>query len=131
MAAALYRHRRFVGDESAIIEPEHAVAVGQALVTMCDHHDGRSRIEIEHALEDFVFGCDVDRAGGFVQHEQPRPPQRGAGKAQPLAFAAGNQRAALAENRVESIFQARDKIVGLGNGECVSDFGLARLRVRP
>src|SRR4029077_13291268 len=59
MAAALYRHWRLVVDESAVFETQHAVAIGQTLVTVCDHHDGRPRIEIDHAFEDFVFGRDV------------------------------------------------------------------------
>ena len=71
-------------------------------IVMIAHRDGRARLEIEDGFDDFPFRRNVDRARCFVEHEQERPAQHGAGKAQPLALAAGNERATFAEHGVQS-----------------------------
>lgn len=88
-AVSLMRRRPLIGDGSAVLQADDAVALGQALVAVRDHHDGWTRIEIEHPPDDFLFRGNVDRAGCFVEHEQERAPQYGAGQTEPLAFTAG------------------------------------------
>jgi hypothetical protein len=36
-AVRLCRHRRLVGDQSAVLEPKDAIAMGETLVAMRDH----------------------------------------------------------------------------------------------
>jgi len=83
----LASQRRFIDYGLAVLQSEHAVAEGEALIAMRNHHDGRARLEIEHCPDDFPLRRNVDRARCFVEHEQEGPAEHGAGKAQPLALA--------------------------------------------
>jgi hypothetical protein len=67
----------------------------------------------------------------FVEHEQEGPAEHGAGKTQPLALAAGNERAAFAEHGVQPCRQAGHEIVDTGNCERVPDLGVAGLWIGP
>jgi hypothetical protein len=76
--------RRLIGDGSAVLQAEHAIAISEALIAMCNHHHGRAGLEIEHGLDDFTLRRHVDRARCFIKYEQIRPPEHGAGKTQTL-----------------------------------------------
>jgi len=39
----------------AVLETKHSVAIGQTLLAMRDHHDGRTRVEIDNPLGDLSF----------------------------------------------------------------------------
>jgi hypothetical protein len=78
-----------------------------------------------------VFRRNVDRARCLIEYEQERPPEHGARKAQALAFAAGNQRAALTEHGIQPGCQAGHEIVDAGSRESIPDLGLAGLRIGP
>ena len=68
-ANGLASQRRLIGYGLAVLQSEHAVAAGEALIAVRDHHDDRARREIEDCLDDFPFRRNVDRACCFVEHE--------------------------------------------------------------
>ena len=53
-----------------------------------------------------AFARDVDGAGGLVHDQQPRLAQDGARQREPLALAAGDQRAALADDGFQPLIHA-------------------------
>ena len=110
--------RRLIGDGSAVLQAEHAIAISEALIAMCNHHHGRAGLEIEHGLDDFTLRRHVDRARCFIKYEQIRPPEHGAGKTQTLAFAAGN------DPEVTSIGEAWRNL----HSSIVADEAVCRLR---
>ena len=63
---------------------------------------------------DHGFGFGVERAGGFVEDEDARLGQQGAGDGQPLALAAGELDAALADDGVVGFGEALGELVDAG-----------------
>jgi hypothetical protein len=127
----LVRKRRRVGGELAVLKSNDAIAIGQTLVAVRDHHDNRTRVEIDNPVQNLAFRRNIKRAARFVQNEEPWAPQHRAGEAEPLSFAAGNERAAFAEDGLQSRFQALDKFIDVGDGESIPGFGVACPRFRP
>ena len=54
-----------------------------------------------------MLGCRIHGAGGFIQHEDPRVGQEGAGEADELALAERHVRAALADFGLVAVLQRR------------------------
>ena len=64
---------------------------------MGDHQGGAAGPHLAQGGLDRRLGGAVERAGGLVEHQQARIGQQGAGEADPLALAAGELQAALAD----------------------------------
>ena len=75
------------------------------------------------------FGSGVDRRGGFVEDEDRRRLHERASDADPLAFAAGEARAAFAELGVVARGQALDELVRIGGLRRFDDFLFGRVEV--
>ncbi len=85
----------------------------------------RSReTSLQRAL-DFPLGAGVERAGGFVQQQDRRVLEDGAGDGDALLFAAGKLQAALAHHGVIALRQLDDEFVDLGQPRRFLDLGIA------
>ena len=60
------------------------------------------------------LGGRVDRGGGVVEDQDARVGEQRAGDRDPLALAAGEREAALADARVVAVGESLDELVGLG-----------------
>ena len=72
------------------------------------------------------LGGRVDRGGGVVEDQDPRIGEQGAGDRHPLALAAGEGQAALADAGVVAVGQFADEGVGLGEARRRFDLLAAR-----
>src|SRR6059036_2529015 len=81
--------------------------------------------ETLHRVEDAGLGPEVHGARGFVEDEDRRVPQEGAGERDALALAAGEAQAALANLGVVALRQPGDELVGVGPPGGVHDLPLA------
>ena len=70
----------------------------------------------------------VERAGGLVEQQDRRVLQEGAGDGDPLALAAGEARARLADQGVVAVRQGGDEVVGGGGAGGGLDLGRGRAR---
>ena len=80
--------------------------------------DGDGGARLHQALQGFLhqaFALRVEGGGGFVQDEDGRVLQDGAGDADALALPAGQASAAVAYHRVVALLRLHDEIVGVGN----------------
>ena len=75
------------------------------------------------ALLDQPLALGVEVAGGLVEDEDPRVGQHGAGDGQPLALAAAQAHAALADQGVVAVGQPVDELGGVGGLGGVCDPG--------
>ena len=76
------------------------------------------------------LGGRVDRGGGVVEDQDPRVGEQGAGDRDPLALAAGEGQAALADPGLVAVGQLADEAVGLGPPRRRFDLLQRRLRAR-
>ena len=67
-----------------------------------------------HRLLDLALGLGVDRAGRLVEDQDARIVQQGARDGDPLALAARQRVAALADHGVVAVRQPADEVVGVG-----------------
>src|SRR5690606_11839596 len=93
---------------AAVGDDEHAGGLGGAL----------------EPGEDLRFDLGVDGAGGVVEDEQAGVAGEGAGEGDPLALAAGEAGAALAEFGVQAVLEVADELVGPGGGQSLPDAGV-------
>ena len=91
---------------------------------MGDHDAGRVGEHPAQRLLDQRLGVDVERRQRVVEHQDLRPGEHGAGQRQPLALAAGQRHALLADPGVESPRQVVDE-AGLGDLDRLADVVVA------
>src|SRR5208283_5553937 len=85
---------------SAIREDQNAVHVAQSAETVGDDQAGAAGRQLVERLLHAAFAEGVERAGGFVEQQDGRVAQDGAGDSDALALAAGEEfSAALAAER--------------------------------
>ena len=101
-------------DDLAALQDNDSVGALQGTEAVGDG-DGCAALDqvVEREL-DFAFGFGVDRGCGFVEDEDARIDQQGAGDADALTFAAGEQLASLANQRVITIGQAENEFMSAG-----------------
>ena len=77
---------------------------------------------VHEVLQGFLyksFGLGVQRRGGFVKNEHRRVLEHGARDAEPLALAAGQTAAAVADNRLVALRHIGDELMCVGNAGCL------------
>ena len=74
-----------------------------------------------------ALALGVQRAGGFIEQQQRRVLQHGAGDADALALAAGDAHAALAQKGLVALRQRGDEVVGVGGLGGGDDVGIRRI----
>ena len=105
--AALLDDAAFFEDEDVVHGAEGGEAVGDA-------DDGAVFGEAVDGFLDFGLGLGIERGGGFVEDEDGRVADKGAGDGDALALAAGEALAAFAERRVVALREVLDEVVRVG-----------------
>ena len=76
--------------------------------------DGRAALRgAEDGALNLIFGGAVDRAGRVVEDQDARVGQKGARQGDPLALAARERHAALADDGLVAVGKGHDEVVGL------------------
>jgi hypothetical protein len=100
--------------DAALVQHDNHVGVQNGREPVRDAN-GRAALHqfVERGLHG-AFGFGVERAGGFVQDQNRRVLQNGAGDGEALALAAGKRDAFFADDGVEALGFLHDEIVGVG-----------------
>ncbi len=116
-------------DDPAVIEHENAVGADDARQPVRQNQRRAAlRQPVEPPLDDrLVLG--IDRRQRLVENENRRIAQQGAGDRQPLALAAGQVDAALADERAITLRQLPDEVMRVGVARRFFELGLARIRL--
>ncbi len=102
-------------DDPPVLEVGHLVGQGDGRLAVGDDDHGRCRLlGGAQAGQDRGLDGRVHGAGRVVQDEQARAPDDGSGQGDPLPLAAGERRAALPHPGVQTVRQAGDETVDLG-----------------
>ncbi|MFO1080005.1 MAG: hypothetical protein U1E23_05175 [Reyranellaceae bacterium] len=114
---AALRHQRRVrallGDRAAV-EHQDAIAVDDARQAMRQDQGGAAAHQAVERLLDHRLVLGVDRRQRLVQHQDRRVAQQRPGDRQPLALAARQLDALLADHRGIALRQAFDEVVDVG-----------------
>ena len=89
----------------AFFQHIHPVDVANRRQPVGNDYHSDMPLQFVDALLDRALGLGVQRAGGFVQNQQPRAAKQFAGDKQSLALAAGEPQAVLADQGVVAIGQ--------------------------
>ena len=103
-----------VGDDPAAVEQHDAVGEPDRREAVGDDQRRAALHQDLQPLVDLLLDLDVDRAGGVVEHQDRRVDQQRAGDRDPLALAARQRVAALADDGVVALRQRVDELVGAG-----------------
>jgi hypothetical protein len=119
-------------DDAAALEDVDAVGVQDGREPVRDEHGDRVAAggDVADGVDDALLGERVQRRRRFVEHQQVRTPQQGAGDRQPLLFAAGDLDPAFADDRVEPVRGAREQAVAGGLAQDLEALRVRRRRVR-
>ena len=126
-AAALDQFRVRAGlNDAALVQHDNHVRVENGGEPVRDAN-GRAALHqfVERGLHG-AFGFGVERAGGFIQNQNRRVLQNGAGDGEALALAAGKGNAFFADDGVETLRLLRDEVVGIGVTRGFDDFCVRR-----
>ena len=97
---------------------------------MGDEDDRRFALELVDRLRELLGGLGVEVARGFVEDEELRLLEEGAGDGDALFLAAGEADAVLAEPGLVALGQLFDRVVDLGGAAGGDDLLEARVRAR-
>jgi len=79
-----------------------------------DRDHGPSGDQSIERFLNLMLGFGIDAAGRFVENQDSRAMQDGAGNRNPLPFAAGKSVSSFADDGIISVRRAADEIVGIG-----------------
>ncbi len=118
-------------DDLAALDDDQAIGAAQRAQAVGDGDGGAAVDQVFQGRLDFALGFGVDRGGGFVEDQDARVDQQGAGDGDALAFAAGEGLAALADQRIVAVGQSQDEFVGAGGAGGGDDFAARVASGRP
>ena len=116
-----------LGDDAALLHDDDAVGAQHRGEAMGDHQGGAAGGKVLERLLHRALGFRVERRGRLVEQQDRRVAQDGAGDREPLALAAGEPHALLAEEGLEALRQAIEELRRRGCLSRGADFGVARL----
>ena len=102
------------GADGAPVEDDDLVGVGHRVQVVRDDDRGAARHQPAQRSEHPLPRRGVQPGGRLVEEQHRRVADHGAGDRQPLALAAGEQPAALADPGVVAVVEPRDEPVGVG-----------------
>src|SRR4051794_13934525 len=94
---------------------------------MGDHERRAALHQFRDGIHDGSFGAYVDSTGGFVQYKHWGILKKRACDGYPLAFAAGEADALIANGRVVAMRKRHNEVVGVGGLCGIDDLSAARL----
>ena len=101
-------------DDASLVEHDDAVGDLQARPAMRHQQRGPQPGGLAQPRVDPRLDERIDGRCRVVEHEQPRRAEQGAGDRNPLPLAAGEGEPALAHDRIETIGQRVDELLGFG-----------------
>src|SRR5262245_30365111 len=111
-------------DDAAFVEEEDEIGAADGGKAVSDDEGGAAGEEIGHGSLNKLLAFGVEVAGGFVEDEDLRVGEDGAGDGEALLLAAGELDAAFADERVVLLGKADDEFVGVGAAGSIFDFGV-------
>ena len=102
-------------DDLALLDDEDLVGAADGGEPVRDDEGRAALHEVAEAVLDHRFGLGVERAGGFVEDEDARVGEDGAGDGETLTLAAGELDAALADDGVVLLGEALGELVYAGD----------------
>ena len=110
-------------DDAAIAEDEDEVGLADGAEAVGDDEAGAAAQEQGEGGLEAGFGDGVDGAGGFVEDEDARVGEEGAGEANELALAEGESVAGFADLGVPAIGKGLEEVEAIEFAGGVDDFG--------
>src|SRR5947207_5379762 len=104
---------RAVGRHLPVHQEQHSVGQRDGRYPV-GHHDERRVDLLSKPAKDLLLHHRVHRGRGVVQDQQPGVPHERPGQGHPLTLPAGERDPALADHRVEPLWERVDEPVGLG-----------------
>src|SRR5882672_3951982 len=101
-------------DDASVVEDQNAVELAHRRQTVGDDERRAAPHQRFHGVLDQGLRLAVETRGGFIQDQDRRIGQEGARNRDPLALAAGELDAALADQRGIALWQPLDEGVGMG-----------------
>src|SRR5262252_7486387 len=99
-------------DSLTVVQHDDLVAIADGAKTM-RHNEAGTAAALQIVL-DGLFRRRIERTGGFVEHEQARIADEGAGDLQPLALAAAEIAAALLDAMIVTPGPLHDFVMDVG-----------------
>lgn len=116
----------------AFIHPHQSVdQPGKLFVPMSDDQHCHAAMQRADRIEHQPVVVRIERAGRFVEYQQLRPPEQGAGERQTLLFAAGKLDASFSNFGVESLRQAPHQLGQRRLRESLPDLSVAGRGIAP
>jgi len=113
---------------AAVVEEEDPVGVFDGGQPMGDHNDRPVLHQFFDGVLDQFFRGGVQGTGGFVQNEDGRILQEGAGDGQPLLLPSGKEHAPFPDQSVQLLGHGFDEIPGVGRLQGLDDLLFAGSR---
>ena len=117
-------------NDLSVLDHQDDVRVADGGQSMGDHDGGPAADDRVDRVLDLLLGDRVDRSSGLVEHQDTRIGQDRACKGDQLLFAGREHVAALAHVGLQSLFQARDHLVGRDELQRPLDLLIRCIRVR-
>ena len=114
-------------DDHAVIEHENLVGADDGRKPVRDDERGAVARHAVELILDVPFGMAVERRGRFIEQQDRRRFEDGAGDGDALLFAAGKFQAALADLGLVALRRKADEAVDLRLARRFLDFGVARV----
>src|SRR5262249_18636255 len=88
---------------------------------MCDDEHGSTARDLRHILLNNALALVVERARRLIENEDARVGNQGAGDGDALPLSPGQAAAPLTNNRVITLGEFEDKVMGAGERSCGND----------
>ncbi|GAB2664443.1 hypothetical protein GCM10027068_50480 [Prescottella soli] len=111
-----------------VVEDHDLIGVPDRREAVRDRDRGPAAADDVERVLHRPLGLVVERAGGLVEHQDPRVPQQGSRDRDALLLAAGEPVPARADDGVVAVGQRRDQLVHLRGAGRRFDLGVGRLR---
>ncbi len=121
--AGCWSHCRNTGPGS--LDVHHRVALVKHVVTVRDEYDPMRLLEPQHVVQDLFRRRVVKVLGGFVEYQDRAVRQEEPGNGEPLALAAADAPATLADDGVEALGECVDELREAGSLQCDPELGIA------
>src|SRR3954454_3433730 len=105
------RIMRAVLDQTAAFQGEDAIGAADGGQTVRDDQDGAAFRDLLHVVMDDPLAFIVERAGGFVEDQDPGIAYQRTGDRDALALPARERRAALADHRIVALGELQNEIM--------------------